>query len=125
MDQFLAALKKIIIQGVDWLFWLILTAWNWTFGQVSRALSVSFQSLPDWKAVLYVVLVLLLLYMARLAIPRILSALMAILAAVWALVETLMKIAVDLVWYIVAAYAAALAINTIKMGAIVGKMPWQ
>jgi hypothetical protein len=125
MDQFLAALKRIIIQGIDWLFWLIALVWNWTFGQISRALSLPFQSLPDWKAVLYVVLVALLLYMAYLVIPRILSAVVAIFAAIWGLLETLTRIVVDLVWYLLIAYAAALAINTIKAGAIVGKMPWQ
>ena len=43
----------------------------------------------------------------------------------WSLVETLLKIAVDMVWYLLAAYAIALVINTIKVGTIFGKLPWQ
>jgi len=125
MDQFLVALKRIIIQGVDWLFWLISIAWNSSFGQISRALSLTFQSLPDWKALLYILLVALLLYMAYLAIPRVLGAIVAIFSAIWTLLETLGKIVVDLVWYIIIAYVIALAINTFKLGAVIGKMPWQ
>ena len=125
MEQFLAALKRIIIQGVDWLFWLITFVWNWSFGQISRALNLSIQTLPDWKALLYIALVVLLLYMAYLVIPRILAAIVGIFRAIWSLVETLLKIAVDMVWYILAAYGIALVINTIKVGTIFGSMPWQ
>lgn len=125
MDQFLSALKRIIIQAIDWLFWLIALGWSWTFGQISRALSLNVQSLPDWKAVLYIALVLLLLVMAYMVLPRILSAVMAIFRAIWALVETLVGIVVDMVWYILIAYGIALAINTLKIGPLVGKMPWQ
>lgn len=125
MDQFLAALKKVIIQGIDWLFWLISVGWNWSFGQISRALSTPFQTLPDWKAVLYILLAALLLYMAYLVIPRILGALMGIFRAIFSLVEVLIKIVIDLAWYIIIAYAVALGINTFKMGAVVGKLPWQ
>ena len=125
MDQFLAGLKRIIVQGIDWLFWLITFAWNWSFGQISRALNVNFQSLPDWKALLYIALVFLLLYMAYLMLPRILGAVVAIFRAIWALVETLVGIAVDMVWYVLIAYGIALAINTFKVGTLIGKMPWQ
>ena len=125
MDQFLAALKRIIIQGIDWLFWLISLGWNWSFGQISRALNQNFQSLPDWKAILYIALVVLLLYMAYLVIPRILSAIVAIFHAIWGLVEMLVKIAVDMVWYILIAYGIALIMNTFKMGSFFGKLPWQ
>ena len=125
MDQFLTALKQIIIQAIDWLFWLISLGWNWSFGQISRALNLNFQTLPDWKALLYAVLVVLLIYMAYLVIPRILAAIVAVFSAVWGLVETLVRIAIDLVWYILIAYGLALAINTFKVGALVGKMPWQ
>ena len=125
MEQFLAALKRIIIQGIDWLFWIITFVWNWSFGQISRALNLSIQTLPDWKALLYIALVVLLLYMAYLVIPRILAAIVGIFRAIWSLVETLLKIAVDMVWYILAAYGIALVINTIKVGTIFGSMPWQ
>ena len=125
MDQFLAALKRIIIQAIDWLFWLISLGWNWSFGQISSALNLRFQTLPDWKALLYAVLVLLLLYMAYLVIPRILAAIVAVFSAVWGLVETLVRIAIDMVWYILIAYGLALAINTFNVGVLVGKMPWQ
>ncbi len=125
MEQFLAALKRIIIQGIDWLFWLIAFLWNWSFGQISRALNLSIQTLPDWKALLYIALVLLLLYMAYVVIPRILAAIGAIFRAIWHLVETLLKIAIDMVWYILAAYGIALVINTVKVGTIFGQMPWQ
>ena len=125
MDQFLAALKRIIIQAIDWLFWLISLGWNWSFGQISSALNLRFQTLPDWKALLYAVLVVLLLYMAYLVIPRILAAIVAIFSAVWGLVETLVRIAIDMVWYILIAYGLALAINTFNVGVLVGKMPWQ
>ena len=125
MDQFLSGLKKIIIQGIDWLFYFISLLWNWSFGQISRALNNSFQALPDWKAILYVLLVTLLLYMAYLVIPRILESIIGIFSAIWRLVDTLVKIAVDMMWYILIAYGIALAINTLKAGTIFGKMPWQ
>ncbi len=125
MEQFLAALKRIIIQGIDWLFWIITFVWNWSFGQISRALNLSIQTLPDWKALLYIALVVLLLYMAYMVIPRILASIVGIFRAIWSLVETLLKIAVDMVWYLLAAYAIALVINTIKVGTIFGKLPWQ
>lgn len=123
MEQFLGALKRIIIQGIDWLFWLVTFVWNWSFGQISRALNLSIQTLPDWKALLYILLVVLLLYMAYMVIPRILAAIVGIFGAIWSLVETLIKIAVDMVWYILAAYGIALVINTVKVGTIFGKLP--
>ena len=125
MEQFLGALKRIIIQGIDWLFWLVTFVWNWSFGQISRALNLSIQTLPDWKALLYILLVVLLLYMAYMVIPRILAAIVGIFRAIWSLVETLVKIAVDMVWYILAAYGIALVINTVKVGTIFGKLPLQ
>ena len=125
MDQFLAALKRIIFQAIDWLFWLIALGWHWSFGQISRALNLNFQSLPDWKALAYIALVVILLYMAYLVIPRILGAIVAIFGAIWDLVEILVKIVVDMVWYILIAYGVALIINTFKMGSLVGKLPWQ
>ena len=125
MDQFLTGLKKIIVQGIDWLFYLISLIWNWSFGQISRALNNSFKALPDWKVFLYILLVALLIYMAYLVIPRILEAIVGIFSAIWRLVETLVKIAVDMVWYILVAYGIALVINSFSAGAILGKMPWQ
>ena len=125
MDQFLAALKRIIFQAIDWLFWLISLGWHWSFGQISRALNLNFQSLPDWKALAYIALVVILLYIAYLVIPRILGAIVAIFGAIWGLVEILVKIVVDMVWYILIAYGVALIINTFKMGSLVGKLPWQ
>ena len=125
MEQFLGALKRIIIQGIDWLFWLVTFVWNWSFGQISRALNLSIQTLPDWKALLYILLVVLLLYMAYMVIPRVLAAIVGIFGAIWSLVETLIKIAVDMVWYILAAYGIALVINTVKVGTIFGKLPLQ
>ena len=125
MDQFLNGLKKIIVQGIDWLFYFISLAWHWSFGQISRALNNSFQTLPDWKAFLYILLVALLLYMTYLIIPRILGAIVGIFSAIWRLVETLVKIVVDMVWYILVAYGIALVINSLSAGAIFGKMPWQ
>ena len=124
MEQFLGALKRIIIQGIDWLFWLVTFVWNWSFGQISRALNLSIQTLPDWKALLYILLVVLLLYMAYMVIPRILAAIVGIFRAIWSLVETFVKTAVDIVWYILAAYGIALVINTVKVGAIFGNLPW-
>lgn len=123
MEQFLGALKRIIIQGIDWLFWLVTFVWNWSFGQIARALNLSIQTLPDWKALLYILLVVLLLYMAYMVIPRVLAAIVGIFSAIWSLVETLVKIAVDMVWYILAAYGIALVINTVKVGTILGKLP--
>ena len=125
MDQFLGGLKRLIVQGLDWLFWAIALAWHWTFGQISRALGLNFQSLPDWKAVLYIALVLLVLYMAYMVIPRLIAAFVAIFRAIWALVETLVGIIVSLVWYIALAYGIAIVLNTFKGGAVIGKMPWQ
>ncbi|MBS0240996.1 MAG: hypothetical protein JSS20_02380 [Proteobacteria bacterium] len=125
MDQFLAGLKRLIIQGIDWLFWLISLAWNWTFGQISRALSSTFHTLPDWKAILYILLVLLLVFLAYSILPRLIGAIMAVFRAIWAVVETLVAIAIDLMWYIIGAYLIALAINTLKIGPVIGKMPWQ
>lgn len=125
MDQFLAAIRKIIIQAIDWVFGIIALAWNWSFGQFSRALSQPFKTLPDWKALLYVLLAALLLYLAYLALPRLLAAVIAIFRAVMALLDTIVRIAVDMVWYIIAAYGIAVAINSLKMGAVIGKMPWQ
>ena len=112
-------------QAIDWLFWLISLGWNWSFGQISRALNLNFQTLPDWKALLYAVLVVILIYMAYLVIPRIIAAIVAIFSAIWGLVETLVRIALDLVWYILIAYGLALAINTFNVGALIGEMPWQ
>lgn len=125
VEQFLAAIRKIIIQAIDWLFWAIALVWSWSFGQFSRALSQPFRSLPDWKAILYILLVALLLYIAYLAIPRILAAILAIFRAVMALLETLVRIVLDLIWYIVVAYGIALAITTVKVGTLFTKMPWQ
>ena len=54
--------------------------------------------------------------MAYTVIPRILAAIVGIFRAIWSLVETLIKIAVDMVWHILLAYEIALAINTVKVG---------
>ena len=56
--------------------------WNWSFGQISRALNLSIQTLPDWKALLYIALVVLLLYRAYLVVPRILTAIVGIFRAI-------------------------------------------
>ena len=125
MEQFLAAVRKLIVEAIDWVFWFIALVWNWSFGQISRALSQPFQALPDWKAILYILLVAMLLYIAYLAIPRIFGAIVAIFRTVMELLETLVRIIIDMIWYIIVAYGVAMAINSFEMGALVGKMPWQ
>lgn len=125
MAQFLAELKRIAILALDWIFWLILWVWNKSIGQIGQALSLDFKSLPDWKAVLYVALALAIIYLLYSIVPTIISGIVGVFSAIWGLVERIIKVLIANVWVLLAAYGAALMINTFKWGAFVGKMPWQ
>lgn len=125
MAQFLAELKRIAILALDWIFWLILWVWNKSIGQIGQALSLDFKSLPDWKAVLYVLLALLIVYLLYSIVPTIISGIAGVFSAIWGLVERIIKVLIANIWVLLAAYGAALVINTFKWGAFVGKMPWQ
>lgn len=125
MAQFLAELKRIAILALDWIFWLILWVWNKSIGQIGQALGLDFKSLPDWKAVLYVLLALLIVYLLYSIVPTIISGIVNVFSAIWGLVETIIKVLIANIWVLLAAYGAALMINTFKWGPFVGKMPWQ
>lgn len=125
MAQFLAEIKRLANLALDWIFWFILWGWNKTAGQISVALNQDFRSLPDWKAVLYAGLVLLLAYVLYLSIPTILAGILRIFSAIWGFVETIVTVLIGLVWYLAAIYGTALVINNFRWGALVGKMPWQ
>lgn len=125
MAQLLAEVKRIAILALDWIFWLILWVWNKSIGQIGQAVSLDFKSLPDWKAALYVVLLLLLAYLLYSIVPTIISGVARVFSAIWGFVETIIKVLIANIWVLLAAYGAALMINTFKWGAIVGKLPWQ
>lgn len=125
MAQLLAEVKRIAILALDWIFWLILWAWNKSIGQIGQAVGLDFKSLPDWKAVLYVVLLGLIAYLIYSIVPTIISGITRIFSAIWGFVEAIIRVLVGQMWVLLAAYVAALMINTFKWGAVVGKLPWQ
>lgn len=125
MAQFLAELKRIANLALDWVFWAILWVWNKTAGQIGEAVSLDFKSLPDWKALLYIVLLGLLAYLLYSIIPTIISSIMRVFSAIWGVVETIVKVLIANIWYLIAAYGVALMINTFKWGTMIGKLPWQ
>ena len=125
MAQFLAEVRRIANLALDWIFWFVLWAWNKSAGQIGVAINQDFKTLPDWKAVLYAALVLLLAYALYLTIPAILAGIMRIFSAIWGFVEMIVKVLVGMVWYLAAIYVTALVINNFRWGPIIGKMPWQ
>lgn len=125
MAQFLAEVKRIAILALDWVFWLILWVWNKSIGQIGQAASLDFRSLPDWKAALYIVLLLLLAYLLYSIVPTIITGILRVFSAIWGLIETIIKVLLANIWVLLAAYGAALMINTFRWGAFIGKMPWQ
>ena len=125
MAQFLAEVKRIAILALDWVFWFILWAWNKSVGQIGQALGLDLRSLPDWKAVLYVVLLGLIVYLLYAIVPTIISGIVRIFSAIWGVVETTVNVLIGHLWVLLAAYGIALVINTFKWGSVMGKLPWQ
>ena len=125
MAQFLAEVKRIAVLALDWIFWFILWAWNKSVGQIGQALGLDLRSLPDWKAVLYVVLLGLIVYLLYAIVPTIISGIVRIFSAIWGVVETTVNVLIGHLWVLLAAYGIALVINTFKWGSVMGKLPWQ
>ena len=125
LAQFLAEVKRIATLALDWIFWLILWAWNKTVGQIGQAIGLDFKSLPDWKAVLYVILLGLLVYLLYTTVPTIISSITRIFSTIFGTIETIIMVLVGHIWLLLAAYGAALMINTFKWGPVIGKLPWQ
>ena len=125
MAQFLAEVKRIAILALDWVFWFILWAWNKSVGQIGQALGLDLRSLPDWKAVLYVVLLGLIVYLLYAIVPTIISGIVRIFSAIWGVVETTVNVLIGHLWVLLAACGIALVINTFKWGSVMGKLPWQ
>jgi hypothetical protein len=125
MAQVLAEIRRIAVAALDWVFWAILWVWNKTAGQITQALTSDFVRLPDWKALLYALLVVLIAYLLWSTVPVILRAILQIFLAIWGAIKTIIEVLFANIWVLAAAFVTALVINSFKWGPIVGRMPWQ
>src|SRR5262249_51262581 len=79
-----------IAQRLSAVIWQVLQfIWNWSFGQVVKMFQLSFNGLPLWKQVLFVVVIAALAYFLYKVAKDLLKAVQSVLGAIVGLISAL------------------------------------
>jgi hypothetical protein len=92
MNQSLHELIGIIQQGIGWVLKTIVWLWEWSWTQISSALSMPWWNLATWKLVLGLLFMAALAYILYQLIKRALGAFEKIANAFWTMAATLLGI---------------------------------
>lgn len=104
-----------IAQQLASVIWQVLQfIWNWSFGQVLRMFEMSFNSLPIWKQVVYVIVIAALAYFIYKIAKDLLKAMQSILSAIVGLITALIAMLPQIVLVGLIAFGGAWVITTLN-----------
>jgi hypothetical protein len=93
---------------------VLLIVWNWSFGQVLTMFQLPFNTLPLWKQVLFVLVIVSLGYLFHKVSKDLLKAVQSVVGAVVGLVSALISLLPQIVWAGLIAFGGAWAITNLN-----------
>jgi hypothetical protein len=114
MQPFLNQLGQIAQQLSNVIWQVLQFIWNWSFGQVARMLGMPFNSLPLWKQIIYVLVIVALAYFFYKIAKDLLKATQSILSAIVSLISALIGMLPQIVWVGLIAFGGAWVITTLN-----------
>jgi hypothetical protein len=88
MNQTIHELFQFILQGVAWLLRTVETLWAWSWAQIASVLSLSWESLPNWKLAVGIAALVALAVILLMMVKQGLVALGQIAASLWTIAVT-------------------------------------
>jgi hypothetical protein len=114
MQQVLNEVGRIA-QSLAGVIWQVLQfIWNWSFGQVVKMFQLSFNGLPLWKQVLFVLVIGALAYFFYKIAKDLLKATQSVLGAIVGLISALIAMLPQIVWAGLIAFGGAWVITNIN-----------
>jgi hypothetical protein len=97
-----------IAQRLSAVIWQVLQfIWNWSFGQVVKMFQLSFNGLPLWKQVLFVIVIAALAYFLYKVAKDLLKAMQSVLGAIVGLISALIAMLPQIVYAGLLAFGGA------------------
>lgn len=81
MKEGLSQVVKFAEQVVSWIGTFLEMVWTWSFGQILKMFKIPFESLPLWKQIVFVAVVIALVYFFWSIFTDILEAIQKVLSA--------------------------------------------
>jgi hypothetical protein len=104
-----------IAQRLSAVIWQVLQfIWNWSFGQVVKMFQLSFNGLPLWKQVLFVIVIAALAYFLYKVAKDLLKAMQSVLGAIVGLISALIAMLPQIVYAGLIAFGGAWIITNMN-----------
>jgi hypothetical protein len=104
-----------IAQQLSAVIWQVLQfIWNWSFGQIVRMFQMPFNSLPLWKQIIYVLVIVAIAYFLYKIFKDLLKAVQSVLGAIVSLISALIAMLPQIVWAGLIAFGGAWVITTLN-----------
>jgi hypothetical protein len=104
-----------IAQRLSAVIWQVLQfIWNWSFGQVVKMFQLSFNGLPLWKQVLFVIVIAALGYFLYKVAKDLLKAVQSVLGAIVGLISALIAMLPQIVYAGLIAFGGAWIITNMN-----------
>jgi hypothetical protein len=107
MQQVLNQVSQIAQQLASVIWQVLQFVWNWSFGQIVRMFQLSFNNLPLWKQIIYVLVVAAMVYFLYKIAKDLLKAVQSVLGAIVGLISALIAMLPQIVWAGLIAFGGA------------------
>jgi hypothetical protein len=107
VGEILQRLVGVIWQALQFL-------WNWSFGQVVAMFQLPFNSLPPWKQLLFVLVIVALVYLVHRVSKDLLKAVQSVVGALVGLISALIHLLPQIAWAGLIAFGGAWVITNLN-----------
>jgi hypothetical protein len=114
MQQVLNQVSQIAQQLASVIWQVLQFIWNWSFGQIVRMFQLSFNELPLWKQIVYVLVVAAMVYFLYKIAKDLLKAVQSVLGAIVGLISALIAMLPQIVWAGLIAFGGAWIITNLS-----------
>jgi hypothetical protein len=112
-----------VVQRLAGVIWQALEfLWSWSFGQVVTMFQLPFNTLPPWKQVLFVLVIVSLVYLVHKVSKDLIKAVQSVVGAVVGLVSALIHLLPQIMWAGLIAFGGAWVITNLNPSWIPGGM---
>jgi hypothetical protein len=114
MQQVLNQVSQIAQQLASVIWQVLQFIWNWSFGQIVQMFQLSFNGLPLWKQIIYVLVVAAMVYFLYKIAKDLLKAVQSVLGAIVGLISALIAMLPQIVWAGLIAFGGAWIITNLS-----------
>jgi hypothetical protein len=107
MQQVLNQVSQIAQQLASVIWQVLQFIWNWSFGQIVQMFQLSFNNLPLWKQIIYVLVIAAMVYFLYKIAKDLLKAVQSVLGAIVGLISALIAMLPQIVWAGLIAFGGA------------------